>query len=80
MIAGSMCTSKWPLVQAEDEMYPRQKFIWGHKGKKNKEERREEKEMIWPFGVPTILSKLWRTKLKRNKEINLESCIARSEA
>ena len=32
------------------------------------------------FSVPTILSKLWRIKLKRNKEINLQSCIARSEA
>ena len=79
MIAGSMCTSKWSLVQAEDEMYPWQKFSWGHKGK-NKEESREEKEMIWPLGVPTILSKLWRIKLKRNKEINLESHIACSEA
>ena len=66
MIACSMCTSKWSLGQAEDEIYPRWKFSWGHKGKKNKEERREEKEMTWPLGVPTVLSKLWRIKPRKS--------------
>lgn len=44
MVVDSMGTSKWSLVQAKDEIYPRQKFNWSYNGKKN-EERREEKEV-----------------------------------
>lgn len=44
MVVDSMGTSKWSLVQAKDEIYPRQKFNWSYKGKKN-EEMREEKEV-----------------------------------